>query len=335
METKRLCEKDIKTASALLKQGELVGLPTETVYGLGANGLDTQAVAEIFQVKGRPQDNPLILHIGGTDWLERYCEEIPQEAELLAERFWPGPLTLVLKAKETVPLAVRGGLPTVGLRCPMHPVALALIQEADLPIAAPSGNLSGKPSPTTAEAMLQDMDGKISAVLDGGKCEIGVESTIVSLGEKTLLLRAGGITAEEIEAVLGRKLDQILVDKDAAPLAPGMKYRHYAPEAPMTLVLGENSASWIAQRLEPGDGVICFAEYANLFSGHSLQILGKEKDFTSQAKQLFSALRFFDSAPVTRIWAQCPRKEGLGATVANRLEKASSYHIIDLEREER
>ncbi len=332
METKRLCEKDITIASELLKQGELVGIPTETVYGLGANGLNPEAVSKIFQVKGRPQDNPLILHVGGVAWLERYCEDIPPEAKLLAEHFWPGPLTLVLQAKDTVPKVVRGGLPTVGLRCPNHPVALALIQESDLPIAAPSGNLSGKPSPTTGKAMLEDMDGKISAVIDGGDCDIGVESTIISVGEQISLLRTGGIAVEDIERVLRKSVETILVDAHDVPLAPGMKYRHYAPKAPLTVVVGEGSGSWIASQMEEGDGVICFEEYADLFSGQTVVVLGKERDFTCQAKQLFEALRCFDRKAVSKIWAQCPREEGLGKAVANRLHKASGDQVVDLER---
>lgn len=323
---------DIKLSSDLLKQGELVGLPTETVYGLGANGLNPHAVAEIFRVKGRPQDNPLILHIASADWIERYCQNIPPAVWTLAEKFWPGPLTFVLEARDCVPEIVTAGLPTVGIRCPNHPMALAVIAQADLPIAAPSGNLSGKPSPTTAEAMFQDMNGKIPAILEGGACAVGVESTILAFSPKPCLLRAGGIGVDELEQVLGEKIYLPKEEEMETPLAPGMKYRHYAPQAPLTLVLGGNSATWIAEQLEPGDGVICFEEYAHLFPDHCVKILGKEKDFTCQAQQLFAVLRFFDTEPVSRIWAQCPREEGLGATVANRLQKASSYQIIDLER---
>lgn len=333
METKRFSSKDIKLAGTLLKQGELVGIPTETVYGLGANGLNPAAVAKIFEVKGRPQDNPLILHVGSAEWMPRFCENIPKDAWKLAEVFWPGPLTMVIEAKNTVPSVVRGGLSTVGLRCPRHPVALALIQNADIPIAAPSGNLSGKPSPTTAEAMLEDMDGKISGVIDGGSCEIGVESTIVSLGDRCHLLRAGGISVEEMEAVLGRTMEHCHLKEGEAPLAPGMKYRHYAPRAPLTVVLGENSGMWLASHVKKGDGVICFEEYASLFPHHVVEIIGKEKDFTRQAQQVFSALRSFDHKSVSQIWAQCPMEKGLGLAVANRLQKAAGFHIINLERE--
>lgn len=334
METKLLEEKDLQTASDLLKQGQLVGIPTETVYGLGANGLDETAVSQIFAVKGRPQDNPLILHIGAADWMERYCQNIPPEAWRLAERFWPGALTMILEAKEIVPEVVRGGLPTVGLRCPAHPMALSLIRQSDLPIAAPSGNLSGKPSPTSAMAMLEDMDGKIPAVMDGGQCGVGVESTIISLGDEPKLLRAGGVSREELEAVLGQAISQKHLKEEEAPLAPGMKYRHYAPKAPVTVVMGKESGKWIALHAKKEDGVICFQEYEALFSGHPVQVIGKETDFTAQAQRVFTALRHFDTTKVTRIWSQCPEETGLGLAVANRLQKASGFQVIHAEGDE-
>ena len=181
METKRLSQQDIQTAADLLRAGGLVGIPTETVYGLGANGLDPAAVGRIFQAKGRPQDNPLILHIPGADWLERYCRDIPAAAYELARRFWPGPLTMVLRRRDNVPDQVTAGLDTVGMCCPAHPLCRAVIQAADVPVAAPSGNTSGRPSPTTAAHMLEDMDGRIDAILDGGPCSVGVESTICLL----------------------------------------------------------------------------------------------------------------------------------------------------------
>ena len=204
METKRLSQQDIQTAADLLRAGGLVGIPTETVYGLGANGLDPAAVGRIFQAKGRPQDNPLILHIPGADWLERYCRDIPAAAYELARRFWPGPLTMVLRRRDNVPDQVTAGLDTVGMRCPAHPLCRAVIQAADVPVAAPSGNTSGRPSPTTAAHMLEDMDGRIDAILDGGPCSVGVESTIVDLTcTPPRLLRPGGITLEQLRAALG------------------------------------------------------------------------------------------------------------------------------------
>ena len=280
METKRLSQQDIQTAADLLRAGGLVGIPTETVYGLGANGLDPAAVGRIFQAKGRPQDNPLILHIPGADWLERYCRDIPAAAYELARRFWPGPLTMVLRRRDNVPDQVTAGLDTVGMRCPAHPLCRAVIQAADVPVAAPSGNTSGRPSPTTAAHMLEDMDGRIDAILDGGPCSVGVESTIVDLTcTPPRLLRPGGITLEQLRAALGEvAVDPAvtrLMGAGERPRAPGMKYRHYAPKAPVTVVTGEpeRSAAYIAAHAGPGDGVICFEEFLPMYAGGARPVM--------------------------------------------------------------
>ena len=207
MKTQHLTEKDIETAAAILREGGLVGIPTETVYGLGASGLNPDAVRRIFEAKGRPQDNPLILHIPDETWLERYCRNIPSAAYTLAEKFWPGPLTMILRRRENVPNAVTAGLDTVGVRCPDHPVTLAIIRAAGVPVAAPSGNLSGRPSPTCAAHMAEDMDGRIDAIVDGGPCGVGVESTIVDLTTSIpRLLRPGGLPLESLEEVLGEEI---------------------------------------------------------------------------------------------------------------------------------
>ena len=199
MQTKYLTKENSKEAALILQNGGLVGIPTETVYGLGANGLDERAVARIFEAKGRPQDNPLILHIPEASWLERYCRNIPDSAYRLAERFWPGPMTMVLPRRENVPDAVTAHLDTVGMRCPAHALCREIIRQADVPVAAPSGNTSGRPSPTTAQHMLEDMDGKIEAIVDGGACMVGVESTIIDLTcQPPRLLRPGGITLEQL-----------------------------------------------------------------------------------------------------------------------------------------
>jgi len=227
-QTERLTARDIERAAWFLSHGGLVGIPTETVYGLGANGLDPAAVAAIFQAKGRPQDNPLILHVPDDSWLERYCQRIPEAAYRLSRRFWPGPLTMILYRNDVVPDVVTAGMDTVGIRCPDHEVTRAIIAAADVPVAAPSANTSGKPSPTTAAHTLADMDGKIEAVVDGGPCAVGVESTIIDLTvTPPRLLRPGGVTLEELREELGE------VDVDAAvtraltagekPRAPGMK----------------------------------------------------------------------------------------------------------------
>ena len=338
IKTQLLTEKDIEAAAALLREGGLVGIPTETVYGLGANGLDPAAVRRIFEAKGRPQDNPLILHIPDPSWLERYCRDVPAAARRLAEQFWPGPLTMILPRRALVPDEVTCGLETVGVRCPDHPVTLAIIRAAGVPVAAPSGNRSGRPSPTCARHMLEDMEGRIQAVVDGGPCGVGVESTIVDL---TLpvprLLRPGGLPLEALEAVLGR------VDVDRAvtaplshgekPRAPGMKYRHYAPRAPVTVVTGDGAATaaYIRRQAGANTGVICFGEYRDRFPGCTVRSIGPAGDRGEQARRVFDALRSFDGTPVTAIFAQCPGEEGLGLAVANRLKKAAGFQIVAAE----
>ena len=338
METKRLSQQDIQTAADLLRAGGLVGIPTETVYGLGANGLDPAAVGRIFQAKGRLQDNPLILHIPGADWLERYCRDIPAAAYELARRFWPGPLTMVLRRRDNVPDQVTAGLDTVGMRCPAHPLCRAVIQAADVPVAAPSGNTSGRPSPTTAAHMLEDMDGRIDAILDGGPCSVGVESTIVDLTcTPPRLLRPGGITLEQLRAALGEvAVDPAvtrLMGAGERPRAPGMKYRHYAPKAPVTVVTGEpeRSAAYIAAHAGPGDGVICFEEFLPMYAGGARPVmsLGPAGDKGEQARRVFDALRAFDHTAVSAIWAQCPDSGGIGLAVTNRLNKAAGFHIVE------
>ena len=339
METKLLrdTEQDIRTAAAILRAGGLVGIPTETVYGLGANGLSSAAVGKIFAAKGRPQDNPLILHVPDASWLARYCREVPDSAYTLAERFWPGPLTMILPRKDVVPDAVTAGLDTVGVRCPNHPVTLAIIRAADVPVAAPSGNTSGRPSPTCAAHMVEDMAGKIDAIVDGGPCGVGVESTIIDLTcTPPRLLRPGGLPLEALEEVLGEvAVDAALLRPLGAgekPKAPGMKYRHYAPKAPVTVVLGEPSATadYIAAHLGEHTGVICFDEWAGRFAGHVVENIGSAARKDEQARRVFDALRAFDHTDVTEIYAQCPHEDGLGLAVANRLKKAAGFHAVEV-----
>lgn len=328
---------EIPAAAEIIKRGGLLGIPTETVYGLGANALDEGAVKGIFEAKGRPQDNPLILHVAGADWLSRYCQSVPQQAYLLAEKFWPGPLTMILPRKEIVPLRTTGGLMTVGVRMPDHPITLEIIRQAGVPVAAPSGNTSGRPSPTSAEDMLEDMQGKIDGIFDGGACRVGVESTIIDLTvDPPRLLRAGGLSLEKLREVLG----EVTVDKSVTqkmgegekPLAPGMKYRHYAPKARVTAVCGapEKTAQYIQEHWQEGAGVICFTEFASLFPGACVEILGRSEDKEEQARRVFHALRAFDSLPVTSIFAQCPDHEGLGLAVANRLKKAAGFCLVEV-----
>ena len=326
----------VRDAAAILRRGGLLGIPTETVYGLGADALNEDAVSRIFLAKGRPQDNPLIIHVPDASWLERYCRSVPPAAYQLAERFWPGPLTMILPRRDIVPLQTTGGLETVGVRGPNHPVTLAIIEAAGVPIAAPSGNTSGRPSPTTAPHMIEDMDGRIDGIVDGGPCTVGVESTIIDLTvTPPRLLRPGGLPLESLRQVLG----EVAVDKAVTgllaagerPRAPGMKYRHYAPHAPVTVVTGEpeRSARRIQGLLSDTAGVICFDEYAPLFPGHIIHKLGPAADKSAQARHVFDALRTFDGTDVTEIFAQCPDDGGLGLAVANRLKKAAGFHLID------
>ena len=334
--TKPHSEADLDEAAAIIRRGGLLGIPTETVYGLGADALNETAVLHIFEAKGRPQDNPLIIHVPDLSWLPRYCRDIPAAAYALARRFWPGPLTMILPRREIVPLRTTGGLETVGVRCPNHPLTLEVIRRAGVPIAAPSGNTSGRPSPTTAQHMVEDMWGKIDGILDGGACSVGVESTIIDLTvTPPRLLRPGGLPLEALEEVLG----EVAVDKAVVsllqggerPRAPGMKYRHYAPKAPVTVVTGdaEKSAAYIAENCGEQDGIICFSEFLPLFSGHEVHDLGPMGDLPEQARRVFDALRRFDETSVPAIFAQCPGSEGLGLAVGNRLKKAAGFHVVE------
>ena len=331
----KIIEDQISAAADILRQGGLVAIPTETVYGLGANALDEKAVHKIFEAKGRPQDNPLIIHVPGPQWLPRYCEDVPPLAYTLARKFWPGPLTMILKRKKVVPDATTAGLDTVGVRCPDHQVTLAIIREAGVPIAAPSANTSGRPSCTCAADCLEDMEGKIDAVVDGGPCQVGVESTIVDLTcDPPRLLRPGGMPLEALEEVVGPlTVDKAVTEplKDGEqPKAPGMKYRHYAPKAPVTVVTGpaEASARTIEQLAKPGDGVICFDEFADRFDRQTVECLGPSRDKRIQAQRVFDALRAFDSKDVQQIYAQCPDSQGLGLAIGNRLKKAAGFKTV-------
>ena len=330
----------VSAAAKILREGGLVGLPTETVYGLGANGLDGAAVRRIFEAKGRPQDNPLILHVSGPQWLTRYCAQVPPLAYVLARKFWPGPLTMILKRDPCVPDETTAGLDTVAVRCPNHPVTLAIIREAGVPIAAPSANLSGRPSCTPAQDVLAAMDGKIQCLVDGGPCAVGVESTILDLTcTPPRLLRPGGVPVEQIERLIGPiaidKAVNGVLDGEERPRAPGMKYRHYAPKAPVIVVSGapEASAQEILRRVGPESGVICFEEYLPLFEKQRVQSLGPSQDKQTQAQRVFDALRAFDSETVTEIYAQCPDNQGLGLAIGNRLKKAAGFHVIEADRE--
>ena len=325
-------------AAKIILGGGLVGVPTETVYGLAANGLDEAAVAKIFQAKGRPQDNPLILHLYGPEQMADYCENIPESAYLLAEKFWPGPLTMVLPARDTVPRRTTGGLDTVAVRCPDSDITREIIRLAGVPLAAPSANISGKPSTTTAQHVLHDHSGRIDAIVDGGPCRVGVESTIVDLTESPArLLRPGGITPEQLVEVLGAltvdKAVTAQIDHDAVVKAPGMKYRHYAPDCAVLIVSGsrEAASAYIHRNFAPGDRVLCFEEELPLYADCAPLAYGREADVNTLSAGLFAALRELDDPAVKRVFARCPVGGGVAYAVQNRLKKAAGFHIIDPE----
>ena len=327
-------------AADIIKKGGLVAIPTETVYGLGANGLDEQAVIKIFEAKGRPQDNPLILHVAEPAEMEKFCHDIPKSAYLLAEKFWPGPLTMVLPARDIVPRRTTAGLDTVAVRCPDNDTTRQIIRLSGVPIAAPSANISGKPSTTTAQHVFHDHNGKIDAIVDGGPCRVGVESTIVDLtDERPRLLRPGGITPEQLMAVLGDlvidKAVTAQIDKDAVVKAPGMKYRHYAPQEPVVIVAGsrEKAAQYIKRHFVPGDRVLCFQEELPLYQDCNPLAYGKESQVETLSAGLFAALRELDDASIHQVYARCPVGGGVAYAVQNRLKKAAAFHIVDAEAE--
>lgn len=329
-------EQDLESAAELIQSGGLVAIPTETVYGLGANGLDPEAVKKIFLAKGRPQDNPLILHIHDAAQLHDFCREVPETALRLAEAFWPGPLTMILPVREIVPKTTTAGLDTVGVRCPDNDATRTIIRLAGVPIAAPSANTSGKPSTTTAAHVLHDMDGKIDAIVDGGPCRVGVESTIVDLtGPVPRLLRPGGIGPERLEALLGAlEIDRAVtgeIARDAVVRAPGMKYKHYAPAAEVLIVEGssEAAARWVRARFAPGDAVLCFEEELPLYEGLNPTAYGLETDPISLSAGLFAALRRLDDGAVKRIFARCPTGGGVNVATRNRLRKSAGFHIVN------
>ncbi|RFU62334.1 L-threonylcarbamoyladenylate synthase [Peribacillus glennii] len=319
----------------LLQDNEVVAFPTETVYGLGANAKSDKAVKKIFQAKGRPGDNPLIVHIASRSQLDELAEEIPQVAEELMAAFWPGPLTLIFhKRKGVLSELVTAALDTVAVRMPDHPVALALIKESGLPIAAPSANTSGRPSPTAARHVQDDLTGKIAGIVDAGATGVGVESTVLDCTEEIpVILRPGGVTREEIEKVAGEVImDASLKDKAAAPKSPGMKYTHYAPKAPFILVDGNLSflQSLIDEKKSEGlkVGVFAAKEHETEIRADYILAPGKTSDLNSVASGLYDTLRKFDELPVDIIFGQVFPVSGIGEAVMNRLLKAAGHQVI-------
>ncbi len=340
METRFVRKEDvtdeiIEQAAATIKSGGLVAFPTETVYGLGANGLDTKAVVSIFKAKNRPADNPLILHISNLDMLNSIVKNVSPIAETLMSIFWPGPLTLVLNKTDIVPNVTSGGLDTVAVRFPMHKLAQRLIEAANTPIAAPSANLSGRPSPTQAEHVLEDMDGKIHWILDGGSCDIGVESTVVDVtGICPVILRPGKITIEEICKYFPDTVyDKHLVAEQnevIAPKSPGMKYKHYAPKGDIEILRGEMSdiQNYIDEHSISKSAVLTFCQYP--IKHENNYCLGNINKPEEGCAKLFSYLRTFDTLEIEKIFAVMPEKSGVGFALYNRLLKAAGGKVINL-----
>ncbi|MEW4308295.1 L-threonylcarbamoyladenylate synthase [Rossellomorea marisflavi] len=325
----------IVDAAVHLRKNETVAFPTETVYGLGANATSDEAVEKIFLAKGRPSDNPLIVHIANKQQLTELVEEIPDKAHLLMDAYWPGPLTLIFKNKPGVfSKRVTAGLDSVGIRMPDHPVALSLIEESGLPIAAPSANRSGRPSPTTAHHVIEDLEGKIAGVVDGGETGVGVESTVVDCtSDIPVVLRPGGVTREQLEEVVGRvDVDPSLKEGKGAPKSPGMKYTHYAPDAPVYLVEGtrEDIQKLVDARRREGlkVGVLTTEECASLYEAEVILTAGSRSDLLSVAHHLYDTLRAFNKYELDIIYSEVFPEEGVGLAVMNRLQKAAGHRIL-------
>lgn len=331
----------IKDAAKFIREGELVAFPTETVYGLGADALRPEAAKKIYAAKGRPSDNPLIVHIAGFEELVSIAREVPKQAKLLADAFWPGPLTMIVWKNEKVPYETTGGMETVAVRMPNHPVALRLIEESGCLIAAPSANTSGKPSPTEAEHVALDMDGRIPMILDGGAVGIGIESTIIDLTENVpMILRPGYITAEMIAEVLGEEVcidpGIIAADSERKPKAPGMKYKHYAPRAELTLVEGETRAvvetinRLVGEKQAGGQkvGVIATDETMTRYNSDCTLSIGARSDEDAIARHLYKILREFDERDIDVIYSESFATPRIGQAIMNRLLKAAGHQVL-------
>lgn len=315
----------VRRAAEVIRAGGLVAFPTETVYGLGADALSAAAVERIFEAKERPKGNPLIVHVAGVDALEGIAARVPARARDLAARFWPGPLTLVLPRAAAVPLVTTGGLETVAVRMPAHPVALALINAAACPIAAPSANRSGRPSPTRAEHVREDLEGRIEMILDGGPTPVGVESTVLDMTtEPPTLLRPGGVTLEQLESCLG-PVRLLAGDDDAAAVrSPGLRYRHYAPRARVMVIEAGTGEGAIMSWLETGGRVALMAQRAISLERPGLTVKTMPGDPVAYARELFATLRELDAMAVEAIFVEAIAEEGLGRTVMDRLRRAAS-----------
>ena len=324
---------DIKTVAEILRNGGIVAIPTETVYGLAADAFSGEAVKKIFEAKGRPQDNPLIVHISDFSQIYTIAREVPESAKKLADKFWPGPLTIILPKRPEVPDETSGGLDTVAVRMPSHKVANKII-ELSCPLAAPSANISGFPSPTSFEHVEADMTGRADAICDGGDCDVGVESTVITLATKVpMLLRPGGVTLEQLKSVLGEvDVAQAVLNpmgKDEKAESPGMKYKHYSPDAQIQIVRGNLTEFIEYVNNSDCDGVLCFEGEENNFPDKITVTFGTENDSLSQAQRLFDALRELDEKGAKNVFSRSPSTQGVGLAVCNRLYRAAAFRFID------
>ena len=337
---KAMDEAVLQEAGNIIKNGGLVAFPTETVYGLGGDALNKESSRKIYAAKGRPSDNPLIVHICSMEALQPIVEEVPEEVERLAEAFWPGPLTVIMKKSQLVPRETTGGLETVAVRMPSHPVALKFIEYAGGYVAAPSANVSGRPSPTKAKYVIEDMNGRIEMILDGDGIDIGLESTIVDMtGDIPMILRPGYITKDMLEKVLGEvSIDKTILDINCKepPKAPGMRYRHYAPKGQLTIVEGDSEKAIAAineltkQAHEKGQkvGIIGTEETKDFYQGDSIKSVGKRRDEEAIARSLYTILREFDDEDVSVIYSESFSRCSMGQAIMNRLLKAAGHQII-------
>lgn len=339
METKILKPTNdaIDEACKLLQAGEIVAVPTETVYGLAGDSRNGEAIKKIFMAKGRPADNPLIVHISNMKMLDGIVREVPEDAKLLAEHFWPGPLTIIMQKGNKICDETCAGLDSVGVRMPSNPIAHEIIEKSGVPFSAPSANLSGKPSPTNAKDVFVDMNGRIPLIIDGGECQAGVESTVISVLTNTpTILRPGVITKEMISKVLNKEVVVAKavtegVKKDEKVLSPGMKYKHYAPKAEVTILKGtiESFVKFVEAHKTPNTFVLCFDGEEHLFSIPAISY-GKQDDATSQAHKLFSSLRKLDETNAKQVFARCPETTGVALAVYNRLIRSAGFKIIEI-----
>lgn len=344
IDANKVNSEELAEAGRIIREGGLVAFPTETVYGLGGNALDSKASGKIYSAKGRPSDNPLIVHVADFSEIDDIAESISEKAEILMKKFWPGPMTLVFKKTDKVPYETTGGLDTVAVRMPDNRAALELIRAAGVPIAAPSANTSGRPSPTKAEHVAEDMDGKIDMIIDGGQVGIGIESTIVDMSsDRPVILRPGYITKEMVENEIGEvDVDKVVsartveeISGGYVPKAPGMKYKHYAPRAELTMFEGSEQAvsDEINRRIDHDikngkkSGIICTDETADNYKSGLVMSVGKRADEQTIAHNLYSVLRDFDKTDVDYIYSETFYDTGLGQAIMNRLIKAAGYHL--------